>query len=79
MPRWARTFVLLVGTVAYIAIIAVSLLQGQIPSSALVGFLPALWLALNARSTIARKRARKKLDELLHPTDEDDEQEGPAA
>lgn len=64
MPAWARTFVLLVGTLAYISVIAVSLLQGEIPSSALVGFLPALWLALNARSTIARKRAKKKIDEL---------------
>jgi len=77
MPPWARTFVLLVGTIAYIAIIAVSLWQGEIPSSALVGFLPALWLALNARSTIARNRARKKIDELIHP--KDDEPEGPAA
>lgn len=70
MPRWARTFVLLVGTLAYVAVIAVSLYQGEIPSSALVGFLPALWLALNARSTIARKRAKKK------PDLPDDEPEG---
>lgn len=73
MPAWARTFVLLVGTLAYIAVIAVSLLQGEIPSSALVGFLPALWLALNARSTIARKRAKKKIDQL------DDDPEGKAS
>lgn len=72
MPRWARTFVLLVGTLVYTAIIGVSLLQGEIPSSALVGFLPALWLALNARSTITRNRARKKLDD-----DADDEAKGP--
>ena len=58
MPQWARLFVLLVGMLAWVAMVAVSLWMQQIPSAVLVGFPAALWLALSGGDTIARKRAR---------------------
>lgn len=61
MPQWARTFVLLTGMIGWLALVAGLLLTRQAPSAALVGFPAGLWIALNARSSIAKKRARKKL------------------
>lgn len=58
MPQWARLFVLLVGMLAWLAMVAVSLWMQQIPSAVIVGFPAALWLALSGGDTIARKRAR---------------------
>jgi hypothetical protein len=57
MPQWARLFVLLVGMLAWLGIVAVSLWLQQIPSAVIVGFPAALWLALSGGDTIARKRA----------------------
>lgn len=57
MPQWARLFVLLVGMLAWLAMVAVSLWLKQIPSAVLIGFPAALWLALSGGDTIARKRA----------------------
>jgi hypothetical protein len=57
MPRWARTFVLLTGMLVWVVMVGVSLWLKQIPGAILVGFPAGLWVALNGRSTIARKRA----------------------
>jgi len=56
MPLWARLFVLLVGMLAWLAMVGVSLWLKQIPSAVLIGFPAALWLALSGGDTIARKR-----------------------
>lgn len=56
MPQWARLFVLLVGMLAWLAMVGVSLWLKQIPSAVLIGFPAALWLALSGGDTIARKR-----------------------
>jgi hypothetical protein len=60
MPSWARTFVLLTGMTAWLAIVGVSLWLGQIPSAVVVGFPPVLWTALAGVNTITRKRAAVK-------------------
>jgi hypothetical protein len=70
MPPWARTFVLLTGMLAWVAMVAVSLWLKQIPGAILVGFPAGLWVALNGRSTIAKKRATSGR------TTKDDEPEG---
>lgn len=59
MPQWAKLFVLLLGMVTWVAIIAVSLWLKQIPGAVLIGFPAGLWVALSGGTTIARKRARK--------------------
>lgn len=71
MPQWAKTFMLLTGMIAWLAIIGVSLWLKQIPSGIIIGFPAALWLALTGRSTIARKRARKKLTSKTDDTEGD--------
>jgi len=60
MPQWARLFVLLVGMLAWLAMVVVSLWLKQIPSAVLIGFPAALWLALSGGDTIARKRANTR-------------------
>lgn len=42
---------------AWLAIVAVSLFLGQIPSAVVVGFPPVLWTALAGVNTITRRRA----------------------
>jgi hypothetical protein len=54
----------------WVAMVAVSLWLKQIPGAILVGFPAGLWVALNGRSTIARKRATKD------PVIDDDEPKG---
>lgn len=60
MPQWARVFVLLVGMIAWIAIVGVSLWLKQIPSAVIVGFPAALWLALAGGSTLTRRRTNQQ-------------------
>lgn len=76
MPAWAKTFVLITGTLAWLAIVAVSLWLQQIPSAMVVGFLPALWLALAGRNSIGQDRAAED-DSAAQPTGSASE-EGPA-
>jgi hypothetical protein len=77
MPTWARTFVLIIGTMAWLAIVAVSLWLQQIPSAMIVGFLPALWLALSGRNSITQDGASQ--DETVTPPEQPAaRQEGPA-
>jgi hypothetical protein len=59
MPRWASTFVLLVGMVAWLAIVSVSLWIKKIPDAWIIGFPAALWLALTGESRITRRRANQ--------------------
>lgn len=59
MPKWASTFVLLVGMLAWLAIVAVSLWIKKIPDAWIIGFPAALWLALTGESRIARRRANQ--------------------
>lgn len=66
MPQWARLFVLLVGMLAWLAMVGVSLWLKQIPSAVLIGFPAALWLALSGGDTIARKRANTRTADA-HP------------
>lgn len=73
MPPWARTFMLLAGMFGWMALVAGLLISHQAPTAALIGFPAGLWIALNRRSTIARKRARKKQQTT------DDDSEGDAA
>jgi hypothetical protein len=75
MPAWAKTFVLIIGTLAWVAIVAVSLWLRQIPSAMIVGFLPALWLALAGRNSISQDGATQ--DEPVS-TGTPPGQEGPA-
>lgn len=56
MPQWARVFTLLVGMLAWLAIVIVSLFLQQIPSAVVIGFPAGLWLALAGGSSIARRR-----------------------
>ena len=63
MPGWAKTFVLVIGTLSWVSIVAVSLRLEQIPSAMIVGFLPALWLALSGRSSVAREDPAEELAE----------------
>lgn len=67
MPQWARLFVLLVGMLAWLSIVAVSLWLQQIPSAVIVGFPAALWLALSGGDTIARRRATARTAEAPEP------------
>lgn len=55
MPRWAGTFMLLAGMIAWLSMVAVSLWLKQIPSAILIGFPAGLWLALSRTSTITRR------------------------
>lgn len=75
MPTWAKTFVLITGTVAWVAIVAVSLWLQQIPSAMIVGFLPALWLALAGRNSISRDGATQ---DGTPPAEAAANEEGPA-
>lgn len=59
MPAWARVFVLLTGMIAWLAIVVVSLFLQQIPSAVVIGFPPALWIALAGGNSIARRRATR--------------------
>jgi len=59
MPRWASTFVLLVGMTAWLAIVGVSLWIKKIPDAWIIGFPAALWLALTGESRISRRRANR--------------------
>lgn len=74
MPPWARTFVLLIGMVGWLIMMVGMLLTHQPITAALIGFPAGLWIALNRRSSIARKRARKTLDKTP-----DDKPEGGTA
>lgn len=57
LPKWARTFMLLTGMLAWLAIVGVSLLLKKIPDAWIIGFPAALWLALTGESRIGRRRA----------------------
>lgn len=59
MPKWARTFMLLTGMLAWLAIVGVSLLIREIPDAWIIGFPAALWLALTGESRITRRRASR--------------------
>jgi len=76
MPAWAKTFVLITGTLVWVAIVAVSLWLQQIPSAMVVGFLPALWLALSGRNSISQDGATT--DSTPPAEAAANEQEGPA-
>lgn len=76
MPAWAKTFVLITGTLAWLAIVAVSLWLRQIPSAMIVGFLPALWLALAGRNSITQDGAPQQEESAAAGAAT--EQEGPA-
>lgn len=73
MPQWARLFVLLVGMLAWLAMVGVSLWLRQIPSAVLIGFPAALWLALSGSDTIARKRASTRTAEAAAKKEGDHE------
>jgi hypothetical protein len=60
MPQWAKLFVLLVGMLMWVGIVAVSLWLKQIPGAVVIGFPAGLWVALSSGTTIAKKRARRK-------------------
>lgn len=49
MPRWARAFTLVVGMTAWAAMVTGSLLLRETPPAVIVGFPPALWIALVGR------------------------------
>lgn len=78
MPNWARMFVLIVGMLAWVGIVIVSLRLEQIPSAMVIGFPAALWLALAGGRTIAARRDQQDEpaagDEVATP----DEEGGPA-
>jgi hypothetical protein len=59
MPKWARTFMLLSGMLAWLAIVGVSLVMRKIPDAWIIGFPAALWLALTGESKIPRRRASR--------------------
>lgn len=73
MPRWARTFVLLAGMLAWLAIVAVSLLIRSIPDAWVIGFPAALWVALTGESRISRRRTSTDADEPAAATDRGDD------
>lgn len=75
MPTWAKTFVLITGTLVWVAIVAVSLWLQQIPSAMVVGFLPALWLALAGRNNMTQDGATQDTPPAEVAATE---QEGPA-
>jgi type VI protein secretion system component VasK len=75
VPTWARTFVLLAGMIAWLAIVGVSLFLQQIPSAVIVGFPAALWIALAGSNSIARRRANASEDEPAAAAAVDEESE----
>ena len=56
MPKWLRTLVMLVGLGAWLAVVIVYLLRGELPDAALLGVPAALVLAL-APPTFGRNRS----------------------
>jgi cobalamin biosynthesis protein CobD/CbiB len=78
VPTWARTFVLLAGMIAWLAIVGVSLFLQQIPSAVIVGFPAALWIALAGSNSIARRRAEQTTDEPAAETATDEQGAGNA-
>lgn len=77
MPAWAKTFVLIIGTLTWVGIVVVSLRLEQIPSAMVVGFLPALWLALAGRNTMPQDGAQPE-ETAQPPAAGAADQEGPA-
>lgn len=77
MPAWAKTFVLIIGTLTWVGIVIVSLRLEQIPSAMVVGFLPALWLALAGRNTMPQDGAQSE-QTATPPAATPENQEGPA-
>jgi hypothetical protein len=69
MPLWARLFVLLVGMLAWLAMVGVSLWLKEIPSAVLIGFPAALWLALSGGDSISRKRASSRAAKTITKDD----------
>ena len=59
MTKWESTFVLLIGMLAWLAIVGVSLWIKKIPDAWIIGFPAALWLALTGESRITRRRANR--------------------
>lgn len=57
MPRWAKTFMILVGMIMWAAMVGVSLWLRQIPGAALLSFPAVLWAALAGRNKISADRS----------------------
>lgn len=57
MPQWLRNLVMLVGLGAWLAVVVVSLLQGELPDAVLLGVPAGLVLAL-APPAFGKRRGR---------------------
>ncbi|HEX5543671.1 MAG TPA: hypothetical protein VFX60_19310 [Micromonospora sp.] len=47
MPQWLRNLVMLVVLAAWLAVVIVTLIRGELPDPILLGVPGGLWLALN--------------------------------
>lgn len=70
MPQWLRVLVMLVGLGAWLAVIIVSLLRGQLPDAVLLGVPAGLVLAL-APPAFGRNRDTTGGDEPAPRTGQD--------
>lgn len=57
MPQWLRNLVMLVVLSGWLAVVAASLLQGELPDAAVLGVPAAIVLALAPPGVITRRRA----------------------
>lgn len=66
MPQWLKTLVMLVGLGAWLAVVIVSLLRGQLPDAVLLGVPAGLVLAL-APPAFGRRGDNADRDESDRP------------
>jgi hypothetical protein len=62
MPQWLRNLVMLVGLGAWLAVVIVTLIRGQLPDAILLGVPAGLVLALVPPS-IGRRRASERANQ----------------
>lgn len=75
MPQWLRNLVMIVGLGAWLAVVIVSLLTGELPDAAVLGVPAALVLALAPPTLVRRLPAtRRRTPAGRAPQDEEEEQ-----
>jgi len=73
MPSWLRNLTMLVVLTAWLAVIAVSLLRGELPSAPVLGIPAALVIALAPPGIVNRRRTPKRKPKADDDSDEDTE------
>jgi hypothetical protein len=71
MPQWLRNLTMLVVIAAWLAVVAVSLLRGELPGAPVLGIPAALVIALAPPGVLSGKRPRRRKPRQ-DDSDEDD-------